>query len=353
LKPDIGVVFIFISFFYAYFGVVCFIVYPVLLLLLRYRFSRLDWFVLGLLSFQFALSVVMYGFFDVMIVYRFNWGFLFFYLFFVQYDIYLSFKKILLILLLLVVLEFVLINFFISAKGLPNYPDPVLGAAHFSSYDMNGVFQRPYSFGGNSSVTAVLLVAIFSFLDLPASYVLFTAVTVFLVGSGSGYYAFLISLINRRRVLYFLLVFFILFIPIVFGFYGEYLSGFLDKASFDYVKFLYGYKVHQFIEAYSVLGLEQKMFGLPLRGKMGGDFVALSFLVTSGWVGSALFIFFFLFRMNRLNWLPLLIIVLFTFHYYVLFSLPGQILFGYFLAIKSQPQGRGKFNAMSPRIWSL
>ena len=78
----------------------------------------------------------------------------------------------------LIILEGLLVNSFVQAQYMPNYPE-LSDSAHFSN-----VFQRTYSFGGNATVTSVLMVVMFSL--IPFSLVNITTMFVVILTVASG-----------------------------------------------------------------------------------------------------------------------------------------------------------------------
>ena len=66
---------------------------------------------------------------------------------------------------------------------------------------------------------------------------------------------------------------------------------------------------------------------------MGGDFQLVSFLEVNGVVGLVVLLLAILLNVNKNNWLPVSILLLGILHYGVMFSFPGQFMFGFFLAM--------------------
>ena len=69
---------------------------------------------------------------------------------------------------------------------------------------------------------------------------------------------------------------------------------------------------------------------------MGGDFQLLSLLEASGVLGLLSLFIIILLNLRRVNWLPITILVAGSLHYGSMFYFPGQIFFGYFLALRCQ-----------------
>jgi hypothetical protein len=101
-----------------------------------------------------------------------------------------------------------------------------------------------------------------------------------------------------------------------------------------YINHLYENKILQIGEAWSDLTIFQVFFGSLNISDMGGDILWLSFFKIFGLYGTLLLLFFLYHKVNKKNFLGVLLIVIFTTHYFVLFSMPGQLIFGYLLALK-------------------
>ncbi len=310
----------YLPFVYYYLGPAAFITYLLAGRSLVGRFSFLG-IVFGIsFSSYIILKLGQIGFYDGLYFIRLYWGFILFYLLF-KSGIKINADKLLIILSLLTIAEAVLINTIISAQYLPNFP-PAEAASHFVSEG----YQRPYSFGGNASVTSVILMAFLavSSLGWRGKTVVISAVSVCM--SGSGFIAAIIYFLARSsRILYL----FIIPIIILVIYFGD-----IYKISLGYISYLFDFKIEQIRNEISPDFL---LFGDALQaadGGAGGDFAALIFLKYNGLAGLFLFFIFLALNINKLNWLPLLILIVGTFHYGVVFYYPGQLALGYFLNLK-------------------
>jgi len=276
-------------------------------------------------AFMIYVSWIIYanGIADGMIVIRFFWGFLVFYLVF-KSGIRINTDKLLIVLAVVTIVEAVLVNTVILAETMPNYPSDD-AAPHFAE---PGTYQRPYSFGGSASVTSVILVALLSVsrLGWREKGIVFIAICACM--SGSGYLVLTIYFLTK--VPPFVLV---AIIPALFFLIY---SGIIQKISVEYIYFLIDFKLAQIM---SELPMNSLLLGIPLvkgvKG-LGGDFAFLSFFVFSGFVGVFFLVLVILMNLNKRNWLPLLILIAGTIHYGVLFFLPGQLVFGYFLSLRPE-----------------
>ena len=313
-------------FFYYYLGPTVFITYLLAGRSLLGRFSFLG----VIFAIIFAAYVLMLfgvnGFLNGLYLFRFFWGFILFYLLF-KSGIQIQIDKLLIFLSVLTIIEAVLINTVISAQLLPNFPS-MEAASHFAPA---GDYQRPYSFGGSASVTSVILVAFLavSRLGWRGKSLVISAISACM--SGSGFIAVIIYFLARTPRIGYLLI-----VPAIIG---VVYSADIYKISPDYLFYLLDFKIGQITDNYSSAFL---FLGEPLQaseGSAGGDFAALTFLQYNGLVGLFLFFTFFVLNINKLNWLPILILLVGALHYGVIFFFPGQLALGYILNIKPKPVG--------------
>ena len=316
----------FFSLFYYWLGPVSFIVYPYAIFKTKWSFPNKDWFMIFSISFLFIFSCFNIGILESMEVYRFHWGFLFFYFFFRSTNQFFNVNQLFFIMLALIYFEVILVNTFVDPGMLPNYPDKDVSPAHFSD-----TWQRPYSFGGNSAVTSVLLISLLPLLN-PGYFLLFlSGVTTVVIGSGSGMAAFLLYFFYRLRGLK---AFILILISIYLWLIIAPLIPILYKVSPGYLAYLFELKFSQIHEVYINFSIFDKVMGKSVD--KGGDFLWLHFLKIHGYVGGLLISFFFLTHINKINFVSIFIIIFFSAHYFVLFSLPGQLIVGYLLALNNQ-----------------
>lgn len=315
---------VYMPFAYYYIGPVAFLTYALAGRSLFGRFS--NWGLLFFLSFTayLLLLFVANGIADSFRIVRFFWGFLFFYLIF-KSGIQIQIDKALLFLSALTLLEAVLINTVIPAELLPNYPSVIDADGHFN----HGGYQRPYGFGGSASVLSVILVAMLAASKLGWKGKSLAISAILACMSGSGFVA--------------LFIYFLAIVPssvtllLVPAFIGIVYSEIIEKISFYYISLLVEFKTNQIV---SEIPMDSLLMGVPLETRpetgIGGDFAGLSFFALNGFVGLLLLSIFLVANTNKKNWLPLLIMFAGTLHYGVIFFLPGQLMFGYFLNLKSE-----------------
>ena len=85
---------------------------------------------------------------------------------------------------------------------LPNYPS-YEKSPHFTNLSLAGGtgFQRALSFGGNASVTGVLLVALFTTLPFSKLKLFVSSIAIVFVASGSGFLSFILSIYSSLKKL--------------------------------------------------------------------------------------------------------------------------------------------------------
>ena len=102
------------------------------------------------------------------------------------------------------------------------------------------------------------------------------------------------------------------------------------KVGFEYIRFIFWLKLNAMLEGFAALDSYELFFGDPEGGR-GGDFGALLFMLSNGIIGGLIFLVFTLFHINKSNALALFLLILVSFHYPVMFFIPGQFLFALIL----------------------
>uniref|UniRef100_UPI004049DF82 hypothetical protein n=1 Tax=Flavobacterium sp. TaxID=239 RepID=UPI004049DF82 len=260
--------------------------------------------------------------------FRFFWGALF--LLPVFYNVEVDFETVFIFCFLALFLESTLINTVIDPRILPNFPSSE-AHSHFSEL---GSYQRPYSFGANSSVTSSLFVVMFSLISRSRRYIFILPLILSLIilSSGSGFFVFLVYLLFSRIqfLILLLFVFFVIYYTILLSLdESNFIFSVFYKISGEYVSGLYEFKLLQ-ISEYFDFSLISKWIGIydvenTLIG-FGGDFGIASFVYQYGYVGVFIYLLFFFFT-SKDTLLPYLLLLISTFHYPTLFFVPGQIIF--------------------------
>lgn len=270
---------------------------------------------------------------------RFFWGFVVFLLFFASerrtgqsghqgYTVF--FRHMVDLLLILLLVEFLTSNVLL-------FQWPNRHHEFFSELEQ-GV-ARAYGFGGNASVTAVLIIAICS--------VLFRGYgrDLLVLGMATGATGALmvsIKLFARTAIWSRLLL------AVAVGavmFYSKEIaeaSGifYIEKISIDYFQHVLGVKMDQFqVMLANPWGYSELLLGQPFEMNFlrTGDFQLLDYLVFNGVAGAVLLAVVISLHLNSLNALPVLLLLLGSFHYQAAFSIPGQVLLGWLLSLKVAP----------------
>ncbi|NQX96593.1 MAG: hypothetical protein HRT73_01775 [Flavobacteriales bacterium] len=263
---------------------------------------------------------------------RFYFGFFCFYVYFksgAEFPV----KKIIFFLLLAIPLEALLINTIISAVNMPNFPSEN-AVSHFNV----GGYQRPYSFAGNSAVGSSILVVMLSM--SPVSNVVMSLVMgcVFIFSSGSGFFSLiLMSLLKKIKLTIIFSGIIFLFLIVFHSNIIEFIDSLGLKLNSKYILFLIDFKMEQISSLFYGFSWFELMFGrldsLLVSG-YGGDFGWLYFILGYGFFSFLFILIFILSKATKKNVIPIIIILVSTFHYPVMFFLPGQILLGYLMAQK-------------------
>lgn len=323
---SLSLIYVLLPFSYYYLGPIIFLTY---LYSLKSLFSKL-W-VETFLTFFLVLGVsiillVKQDILDGLMVIRFFWGWVLFYLFF-SGGYSFNLHRLLNILSVLVIGEAFLVNTFISASDMSNYPSPEVEPTHFAQ---PGEYQRPFSFGGSASVTSASLVSLLAVLQLSLRKSLLPCLAVICCVSGTGFFSLLLYIIYRNFKNH------RLFIGLIFVFPLFYLAqSFSIKFSTDYLFYLYELKMNQ-ISTADFFGPVELLFGARLSdvSGMGGDFQLLSFIKLNGFLGIFILFLAVIFNLNRHNWFPIFLMLLGSLHYGLIFYLPGQFIFGYLLTLR-------------------
>lgn len=296
----------------------------------RLTLNNKDLFLLFSLIYFLIMKLIIStaDFFQSLNFIRFYFGFIVFYLIF--RSLKLSLEKFFIIFIVAIFVEVILINFFIDPRMMPNFPS----GASFSHFSDG--YQRPYSFAGNASVASTLLVvlALIYAKNLFQNILVFIGVVIF--SSGAGMVAYLLSLVRRISLLSGVMAVFLLLLTIFF--YD--LPIIANKFNVNYINFLIYFKLDQINDAvgdYSTFYLMVGSVDKALIGGYGSDFGWLYFFQGFGIIG-LIFIFWLVFlSINRKNALPVLILLVLTFHYPVIFFLAGQIIFAFILNYGRRP----------------
>jgi hypothetical protein len=291
---------------------------------------------LCLLCILITVQIIHKDVLDILIDFRFYWGWLIFYFIFKKSKINNStLSNILTILCLITLLETVLINTVIAPYELPNFPDYENGLTEWTA---TGMYQRPYSFGASATVGSSLLVVLMSMFNVTGWRLVLCIISIISFISGTGLVLLMMILFNRYKK-YLLKSSIFLFIIFLFTsfYFKEIQISFIDriqsKIGLDYIIVLIDLKFSSIISEYKNLDFFQLIFGNP-DGFRGGDFGLLAFVLSNGIFGLTIFVTIIFSFTNKRNLLPMTFILLSSLHYPVIFFLPGQMLFGLILSLK-------------------
>ncbi|SHL99460.1 hypothetical protein SAMN05443543_108139 [Flavobacterium flevense] len=287
------------------------------------------------------------------ILFRYYFGFYVFYLFFNNIKTSLKLDKLLWIICFFIFLEAFLINTILPVQNLPNYPKDGMGD-FLAETKILGFYQRPYSIGTSSTITSTLvMVLIFyvfglskdQYIEKSNKLLAFSIFTVIILGSGTGYALLLMFIVYKigpfkgkiSAICSFSTMFFIYYLIFVLDI-GS-LDG-LDKISAFYLEFLYDFKATQIEDVIYTLKSAPNQFYIGRTFEdakdlvIWSDFAWLNLFECTGYVGLYLTVLIFIFKTNRYNYIPILVFLIGAIHYGAIYSLPGQLLGGYFMSTK-------------------
>ena len=154
--------------------------------------------------------------------------------------------------------EGVLVNTILDASSLPNYPK-ITGAwnPHIAQ---DGLYQRPYSFGQNSSVTGFCIAVVYMVIRRKSALLLgLLIITEVIVASGTGILMLAIVLFQKFRLKNLGTVVLITFFGLWFFDLKEFYVS--NKLSLDYLDYLIELKTYQLRE-YSYFSTVEKFIGV-------------------------------------------------------------------------------------------
>ncbi len=327
------------AFLYYYFGdfrVIALISYLFALVICIYDFSKERGLEKGGILFFLGALFILYSLiyentYGLIYAFRLNFGFI---LFIVAFQSVRTPKveSIALILALLTIVEFLIITIFpFFIELLPNYNNIL--AETFSTVGV-------HSFGGNRTVTGVLLLSIYIYLEQIQEKSIVKQITLLasmLCGSGTAYALLLVYIgFKGFNKIKYLIAFFGCAVLFLIFEYNKLIL--LEKFNIDYIKFLLDYKFDQIKDLNSRMQVESYFFGIGNQafgnpslavdeyGSLYGDFLLLDFMARYGILGIISLLYFIFCFTNKISFIPILIIALGTLHYHVLFSTPGQVI---------------------------
>ena len=325
-----------------YLGPFAFISYLIAAIFAKYKLKLVEWLLILVLFFTAIIAFFLYGLSNVLNLYIFHWGFIFYFLFFKNFRELFNNRKIFFTLIFISIIEGILVNTIVDPTLLPNYPS-YEKSSHFTNLSLAGGtgFQRALSFGGNASVTGVLIVALFTTLPFSKLKLFVSSIAIVFVASGSGFLSFILSIYSSLKklknwalitLLSIVSTLGIFFINIFFKDVAKYFY----KGSFYYLSFLFNQKLERVYSTLDNMDFNQIIFGSLNYFDAGGDFSSLGFFKCHGIVGLIIITLFVCLNLSSKNRFPIFLIILFTFHYHIVFSTPGQLIFGFLLSLKNE-----------------
>jgi hypothetical protein len=352
--------------------------YIVALLFLFYRLTTIrfkieDVFFLGAIVLWLIIKCQQSDVQASIVLFRFYFGFYIFYLFFNNIDTEIDTQKLLLIISVAVLIEAVLINTVINPEWLPNFPKSNLKGDLAFETKILGFYQRPYSIGTNSTITSTLIMVLLFYnhtiyqkiqREKFRTTTIIAIIAVVILGSGTGYVLLILYFVYRTNpfkngvytsisVLLLFIIYYLLFIVNIGSIDG------LEKISSVYFDFLYDYKMTQIDDVKRILFSDdtQLYFGQKFDDTselvIWSDFAWNNLLLCTGIIGISVTVVIFIFKTNRYNIIPVLIFVIGAIHYGAMFSLPGQLLLGYFLSSKFKAMMQTKIGGLNSSVSAL
>lgn len=328
-------VFIF-GFLYQYIGIIGFLSYIIAFVGIKYKFNLNDLVLFSVIFLSFVTSFFQSELFLILISFRYHFGFIVFYFYFKNNRSQLNFSSLFIFLLIMTFLEMVLVNSIIDPRLLPNYPefDYVNRVRNHFNFD----WQRVYGFAGNASILSTLLIVIYSLTNLYFLLIPLFILTL-LIGSGVGLVClFIYFFINLKiNILKYIFVILPMFILIIYFFYDysffQIFRKFLSINFFNLIDTKTSTLIIEFNKEFFDI-----IFGNINSYHIGGDFAWVSLLRNHGLFGFLIILIFIISKTNKHNLFPIFILILTSFHYYTIFSLPGQILTGFLLTYNGYKQ---------------
>lgn len=354
----------FLGFFNGFIYPFGFLSYLLVINFIRVKFSLLEVIFLILLLIIFFINLLkLYdqNYFILFNSFRFFFGFIIFYICFKNFEVF-KIENIYKYLVILIFFEAIMVNNFINAWDLPNYPEYLNNgkvSGHFATEGFN--YQRPYSFAAMANVSAPIMVAIFSIIkSTTRSQLGILSILILTMMSGTGIVALLVLFILRKEFLL-IIVSGIGFILLNFYLDNNLSTLINSRVGIDQIYDIIILKYNQIImpllgqNIFTELGknnesvesliniVSQYSFhnylfgGLEILARLnngyGGDFGWLWLYTCYGLLPFLFYIVFIFTKINKSNFIPITILVIATFHYPVIFYLSGQIIFAYALSI--------------------
>lgn len=306
----------------------------------KFYLSDYDKIFIYLFSLIFLLKSINVPLSVNILLFKFYWGFLIFYIFFKLSNYKINFLNLFWISCIISVIEGLLINTIIPIGILKNIPEKHIEI--ISQEITVNSFNRAYGLGSSPTVSATIIVALLSSIyqfereKFKEYFILIAGIALFFLASGTGFFLFLIFVVFRYKL--FKGYKFILGLTIITLIINYVLKrdindgGVLMRLSANYFKVLYELKTIQFNEVITNISKTYNSLFLGLKylhtsdARVMSDFGWIDFIECFGLTGILLFISFFIYKRISLT-LTLSIVIIGCFHYPMIGSIPGQIIF--------------------------
>ena len=194
----------------------------------------------------------------------------------------------------------------------------------------------------------VLIIVLMSLLPFSRNIVLFSGISLIFVASGSGilaYFAYLFKNFKKFNnfISFIIMGSFSSVIYFLFITYGE-KARFLQKASFFYINLLFNQKLERLLYYLNKINFNELVLGSLNYLDAGGDTSYLNFFKCHGLIGVCTLLIFAKVNLSKKNYFPIFLMLLFNFHYHIIFSAPGQVVFGYLLSLNNKDLKNQKYD---------
>lgn len=280
---------------------------------------------------------------QVEVLFRYFFGWILVYLFLYYSKARVDINKFIMAYTIEILLEAILVNVVLSPDYFFNYPD---NNQHRTAF--MGFYQRVYSVGANASISSTILAILYAYRascikwgeKLGSKMIEILVLLSFLAfASGTGFCLYLILLLYRYNLLkpksFIVGVSFFVFLLVLATTYAEQ-GSLLSRFSAIYMEFLWEFKSMQIEEGLDWAKQGSLALGTDYKGvdlQIYGDFAIRDLFVSWGFIGLAILLIFSFRRMNKCNYIPVLIGILGLFHYGGIFCFSGQLCFAYALML--------------------
>ncbi len=292
----------------------------------------------------FAVKQINITFYDNLTIFRYYFGFVIFYFYFKLSGFRIDYKLLFWMTVIITTLDWLLINTVLPLEMMKNIPKEHVETILMDK--QSWIFFRSYGLASSPTASATILVVLLSSIYIQDKdhfnnfLILICLFPLILLGSGSGFFLFMLFIIIRFKLYKNAKVFIGLLSILMLILYVQTQDinerSVFSRLSVNYISHLYDLKTYQVIEVLHTIGNSsfEVLFGCSYSQndnlRIMSDFGWIDFLECCGIVG-VLFFIIFIWIKKKIVFLPVLIFLLGYFHYPALCSIPGQILFASFM----------------------